>query len=60
MAHFHTGDDHKAYFATVLLIFAVFFLITDAFYIIWALSLYMKLPRALAKVAFKVVHGAGD
>jgi hypothetical protein len=60
VAHFNTGDDHKAYFATVLLIMAVFYLFTDCFYGIWAVSLYMKLPKDLASAAFKAVTGVAD
>ena len=30
---------------------------TDMFYIIWAMSLYMKLPKPLAKIVFKAAWG---
>ena len=60
MAHFDSDDDHKAYFATVLLAFAVFYCLTDMVYIIWAISMYMKLPKPVAQVVYKAVNGAGD
>ena len=60
VSHFHTGDDHKAYFATVLLIMAVFYLFTDMIYGVWALSMYWKLPRDLSSAAFKAATGVVD
>jgi hypothetical protein len=56
-SHFGSSDDHQAYFATVLIAFAVFYCMTDIFYVIWAISIYLKLPKSLAKVVFKAAWG---
>lgn len=57
VAKFGSDDDHQAYFATVLIMFAIFYCITDMFYIIWSLSIYMKLPKSLAKIVYKAAFG---
>lgn len=59
-AKFGSDDDHQAYFATVLIMFAIFYCITDMFYIIWAISIYMKLPKSLSKIVFKAAGGGVD
>lgn len=60
VAHFSTDDDHKAYFATVLICFAILYWVTDMYYLIWAVSVYLKLPADAAKVVYKATSGATD
>lgn len=42
---FANDDEHKSYFGTVYLIFAILLLGTDLYYISWSLSIYMKMPK---------------
>jgi len=60
VAAFGDDDDHKSYFGTVYLIFAVLCIVTDLYYVIWSLSIYMKLPKELANATAKMTRGAGD
>ena len=57
---FSNEDEHKSYFGTIYMIFSVLCLMTDIYYIIWSISVYMKLPVELAKPLAKFVGGTGD
>jgi len=60
VSHFTTKDDHEAYYATILLAYAAIYCTTDMYYIIWCISVYMKLPKDIASAAAKMAGGYGD
>lgn len=57
---FHYGGAHDSYPGTIMLVFSALFLALDWYYVVWAISLKLKLPESVSKSVMKMLLGKAD